>query len=147
MNAVAWTLRVTSVDGRTARVATRRHQFSVSRPLSFDVEHEGITALEYALGAVGAEIVTGLRELARRRRLDIEDLEAVVSAELKNPLVYLEVVGEKGDPTIARMHIKVYVTSTESEAVVQTLFRETLERLPLARTFRELIDFQVVLTP
>jgi hypothetical protein len=144
MNTVAWTLRVTSVDGRTARVATRRHQFAVSRPVSFDIEHDGITALEYALGAVGAEIVTGLRELARRRRLDIEDLEAVVSGELKNPLVYLEVVDEAGDAAIARIQVKVHVRSGESEAVVQTLFREALERLPLARTFRELIDLEVV---
>ena len=86
MSDFVWTLRVASPDRRTARVASRRHQFEVTRPIDFDAEHDGITALEYVLGAIGAELVTGFRELARRRRIEVENLEAVVQGELDNAL-------------------------------------------------------------
>jgi uncharacterized OsmC-like protein len=149
MNPYTWTLRVTSPDRHTARVTTRRQQFAVTRPVNFDVEHDGISALEYALGALAAELVTGLREFAHRRRVDLDDLEAVVTGELKNPLTYLEVMGEEGDPSISRVHIKLYVTSREPEPAVQALFRQAVELLPLARTFRDLVrlDLQFVHTP
>ncbi len=149
MDAFTWVLRVTSPDRHTARVASRRHQFVVTRPLDFDAEHDGITAIEYALGALGGEIVTGLRQIARRRRLDLEEIEAVVAGELKNPLAYLEVIGEERDPALSRVQMKIYVTSRESEATVQALFSEVVELLPLARTFRDLVrlDLHVVHVP
>jgi hypothetical protein len=64
-------------------------------------------------------------------------------------LAYLEVVGEEGDPAISRVQMKIYVTSPESEAAVHTLFREVVELLPLARTFRDLVrlDLHVMHTP
>jgi hypothetical protein len=149
MNAFVWTLRVASPDRKTAKVASGRRQFAVARPLDFDAEHEGVTALEYALGALGGEIVTGLREMAARRRIDLEDVEAVVVGELDNPLAYLEVVGEEGHSGISKVQVKVYVRSPEDDAVLRRLFHQTLELLPLARTFRSLIqlDLQVVPTP
>ena len=144
-----WTLRVTSPDRKAARVATRGQQFEVTRPIVFVAEHDGISALEYVLGAVGAVRVTGVREFARRRRLDVDDVEAVVRGELDNALTYLEVIGEAGHPAISRIEVKVYVASPDSEASVRTLFQEAVERLPLARTFRHLVrlDLDVIRTP
>jgi hypothetical protein len=147
MGLYAWTLRVTSPDRQTARVASGRRQFAVTRPLDFDAEHEGITALEYALGALGAELVTGIRELAKRRRLDVEDIEAVVVGELDNPLTYLEVVGEEGHPGISRVQVKIYVASSEREATVRGFVQQAIELLPLARTFRSLVRLELHVMP
>jgi hypothetical protein len=143
MNGYSWTLRVTSPDRRTARVACRRQQFVISRPLNFDSEHDGLSALEYALGALAGELVTGVRELARRRRLDLDDVEAVITGELHNPLAYLEVAGETGDASVSRIALKVYVTSPAPEDAVQTLVRDAMNVLPLARTFRDLVRVEV----
>jgi hypothetical protein len=134
MNEFQWRVRVTSGAGDTARVSARRHQFTVGRPLDFDAEYGHLTALEHVLGAVGAEIVSGLRVFARRRRLEIDDVEAVVDGALDNPLTYLEVVGESGDPGLARLAIRVFVASPHDEATVRRLWDDTLARLPLART-------------
>jgi hypothetical protein len=81
MGAFTWSLRVTSPDRRAARVARRKRQFAVSRPLDFDVEHEGITALEYALGTFSNRPVNSMEiafakiscvaEAAARLRLDV----------------------------------------------------------------------------
>lgn len=135
MSELSCRLRVTANESGAARVSVRRHQFSVGRPLSVDVEDEHVTALEYALGALGAEVVNGLREFAARRRLELDAVEAVVDGDLDNPLLYFEVVGETGHPGLSRIAIKVYVASPHDDDTVRQLWSDTLDRLPLARTF------------
>jgi len=102
MNSTTCTLRVTATDRDVARVSVRRHQFTVGRPIEFDEASPRIAALEYALGAVAGEVVSGLRVFAWRRRVDVDQIEAVVTGELEHALAYLEVVGESGRPRIAR---------------------------------------------
>ncbi len=127
------TLRVTAGARDVARVAVRRHQFSVGRPIEFDGSSPRIAALEYALGAAGAEVVNGLREFALRRRLQLDGVEAVVSAELEHELVYLDVIGESGHPAIRRLHVKLFVACADA-AAVRALFDEVLQKLPLTQT-------------
>ena len=143
MTEPVWTLRVTSPTRQTARVSTRQQQFDVMRPLNFDIAQPGISALEYALGALGGEIVTGVRELAWRRRLDVEQVEAVVTGELGNPLAYLEVEGEEGDASLSKIHLKVYVSSREEDDTVRSLFHEATMLLPLICTFRRLVQLEL----
>lgn len=137
---------MTSSDDETARVSVRRHQFTVGRPLDFDAEYGRLTALEYALGALGGEIVTGLRVFARRRRITLDQVEAVVAGALDNPLTYLEVVGEEGHAGLSRVGLKVYVASPHDEAEVRRLWDDTLERLPLVRTFGASVELTMDLT-
>ena len=82
MDALHISLRVTAPDPDVARVSVGRRQFSIGRPLEFDEASPRVAAIEYALGAVGGEIVNGLREFADRRRLPIDAVEAVVTGEL-----------------------------------------------------------------
>ena len=110
MDTIAFSLRVTAPDPDVARVSIGRRQFSIGRPLEFDDASPHVAAIEYALGAVGGEIVNGLRAFADRRRLSIDAVEAVVSGALESGLTYLEVIGEQGQPRIARIHVKVFVS-------------------------------------
>src|SRR5215831_2123266 len=103
MTAIMMSLRVTAPDSAAARVSVGRRQFSIGRPVEFDEVSPHVAALEYALGAVGGEVVNGLREFARRRRLELDAVEALVTGELENGLTYLEVIGERGKPTIRRI--------------------------------------------
>src|SRR3954466_8907412 len=100
MNAITMSLRVTATARASARVSVGRRQFSIGRPVEFDEASPHVAALEYALGAVGGEVVNGLREFARRRRMPIDAIEAVVTGELQDGLAYLEVIGETGRPRI-----------------------------------------------
>jgi hypothetical protein len=61
-----WNVRVTATGKDTASVFARRHQFTVGAPVHFDEEYGQVSALEYALGAVGAELLNGLVSLGRR---------------------------------------------------------------------------------
>jgi hypothetical protein len=146
-NAVTCSLRVTATESELARVTVRRQQFQVGRPLELDEESGRIAALEYALGALAAEVVNGLRVFAARRRLDVEAIEALITAELKHALAYLEVVGEAGPPTIGRIRLQVFVASAD-EAGVRRLWGDVLDRLPLACTLRLAvpIEFELSIT-
>ena len=86
MEGHTWTLRVSAMERGQATVYTRQHQFCVGAPVHFDRSYEAVSALEYVLGAMGADVVNGLQMLARKRRVAIERLEAAVMGELNNPL-------------------------------------------------------------
>ena len=111
MDAMVISMRVTAPDRRIARVSIGSRQFSIGRPLEFDDASPHVAAMEYALGAVGGEVVNGIRAFAARRRLEIDAIEAVVTGELAGGLTYLEVIGEDGTPRIARIHVKVFVAA------------------------------------
>jgi hypothetical protein len=143
---IAISLRVTAPDPGVARVSVGRRQFPVGRPVEFDEASTRVAAIEYALGAVGAEVVNGLRVFAERRRLVIDAVEAVVSGELQNALTYLEVIGEQGQPRIARIHIKVFVAAEDPTAIA-ILFKQVLERLPLLCTLRAAVALTIELVP
>ena len=142
------TLRVTAADPELARVTVRRHQFDIGRPMELDEAAPRISALEYALGAVAGELVNGLRVFASRHRVDVDRVEAVIAGELEHGLTYLEVVGEAGQPRIARVHLKVFV-ATADELGVRRIWSELVERLPLFCTMRAAfpIDLELTMTP
>ena len=142
--AIAISLRVTAPGPGAARVSVGRRQFSIGRPVEFDDASPHVAAVEYVLGAVGGEVVNGLREFARRRRLAIDAVEALVSGELQDGLAYLEVIGEAGRPRLRRIAVKVFVASVDHEAT-RALFDEMIERLPLISTLREAAEVDVVL--
>jgi hypothetical protein len=144
MTAITISLRVTAPGSAAARVSVGRRQFSIGRPVEFDEASPHVAALEYALGAVGGEVVNGVREFARRRRLPIDAVEALVTGELQNGLSYLEVIGERGRPRIRRIAIKVFVASIDHTAT-RALFDDMIERLPLICTLREAVDLDVEL--
>jgi hypothetical protein len=145
MSDYRWTLRITATDADAAHVVMRRHRFAVGRPVDFDADYPHVTALEYALGALGGEIVNGLRIFAKRRRIEIHEIEAVVNGELENPLTYLEVVGEPGHPGLSRVSVRVYVASPHDEETLRGLWDEARERLPLVRSFGEAVGLIVEL--
>jgi hypothetical protein len=144
MDTIAFSLRVTAPGPDVARVSIGRRQFSIGRPLEFDEASPHVAAIEYALGAVGGEIVNGLRAFADRRRLSIDAVEAVVSGALENGLTYLEVLGEEGQPKIARIHVKVFAAAADAVAT-RRVFDQMLDRLPLVCTLRAALHLTIEL--
>ena len=148
MNEVSCTLRVTAPgDGAAARVSVRRHQFIVGRPIEFDEQSPEIAAMEYVLGAVGAEVVNGVRAAARRQRVDVDQIEALVTGEVEHALVYLEVIGEQGQPRLSRVHVKLFVTGPD-EPAIRRVYAAVVERLPLVCTLQAAarVDLELIVT-
>ncbi len=88
-----------------------------------------------------------MRLLAAKRRVEMDQVEAVVQAGLNNPLTYLGVVGEKKvDPGLERVQVKVYVSFIEPAESLDGVWNEMIERSPLIRTFRSVLDFELSLS-
>jgi len=145
MEGYTWTLRVSASERGQATVFTRQHQFRVGAPVHFDRAYEGVSALEYVLGAIGADLVNGLQMLGRRRRLAIDRIEARVEGELNNPLAYLGVLGESGHPGLEKVRVRVYLASSEEETAIHRLWHEMLATSPLVHTFQAAIQFELTL--
>lgn len=140
-----WSVRVTARDHQNAAVYARKQRFDVGAPLAFDVEDERTSAFEYALGAVGADLVAGMKLACRRKRLDVDSVEALITGELDNPLAHLGVVGEEGHPGLRRLTLKMFVESLEEEEVVREVWEQVLERSPLYCTFKAIAAFDLEL--
>jgi OsmC-like protein len=140
-----WSVRVGNVSGDRVTVYVRQHRFDVGAPVQFDQKYDSLTALEYVLGAIGADIVNCLRTVARRRRVEIDKVEALVSGKLNNPLTHLGVVGEEGHPGLETVSVRVYVSSMEKEDRIRQVWAEMQERSPLVCTFRSAIHLELEL--
>jgi hypothetical protein len=140
-----WSVRVASDDQRGAVVYARTNRFEVGAPISFDAQAVRSSALEYLLGAIGADLVAGMKERCHRRRLEVDNVEAVVQGELDNALAYLGVVGEEGHTGLKELTIKVYVETLEEEEDIRVAWDEMLTRSPLYRTLAPVVHFNLEL--
>jgi hypothetical protein len=143
--AMTWTVRVSSRDRQRATVYARKRSFEVGPPLAIDVEDERTSAFEYLLGAIGADLVAGMKLLCHRRRLEVDNVEALIHGELNNALAHLAVVGEEGHPGLERLTIKVFVETLEEDDDVRKVWDEMLQRSPLYRTFSSIAHFDLKL--
>ena len=145
MDDTRWTIRVTSsiAQGDLSIAYARKHSFVAGDAVSFDVEHENVTALEYQVGALALDIAGTLRRLAKKRRLDVDAVEVLVHGNLHNPMVYLGVVGETGDAGISKIEAKVYISSLEDDAVIAKLWAAMLQIAPIVNTLRKSCELQL----
>ena len=143
---MTWSLRVRSVGRRRAVAYARQHRFEIGAPVEFDERADAVSALEYALGALAGDLVNTFTELARRRRVPLDGVEAVVSGALDNPLTVLEVVGEQGRPVLETVTLKVYVTSPAPSGQIEALWSDAQALSPLTVTLRGALDLQLHLT-
>jgi hypothetical protein len=139
-------LRVTRSAGAAAcTVFARKHRFSVGGALSFDEQHPAVTALEYALGALAADVIEGYAAAARRARVDVDNLEAVVQGDVENALAHLGVVGIDGRPRLSQLTLKVYASSTDDDEVLQKLWADVLAKSVLVTTFSGVVKLELSL--
>ena len=75
-------LRVASKNEDCVAAYIRRQRLEIGRPLTFDEQYPGITALEAFAGAFAGEVMSGLRLRARKRRIELGEVEGVVKVWL-----------------------------------------------------------------
>jgi hypothetical protein len=130
-----WSLRLTRSAGEAQATAfARKLKLGIGPPLTFDENEPQLTALELLLAALGADLLNGFEKLARERRVEIDHLEAVVLAELEDPLAHLGVVGATGTPRLTWASVKVYVSSLADEPVLRVIWADAVWRSPLVST-------------
>jgi len=129
-----WAVRVHSVGPEHARAYARNHAIDLGTAASFKETDPQPSAVEVVLAALGADLVNGLEALARRRGIAVDGIELSLTGELGNPLVHLGVVGEEGDPGLARVEGTLYLGVDAEPEVAEELWRVVRERSPLWAT-------------
>jgi hypothetical protein len=140
-----WSVRLSALEDGRSKAFVRRHQLEIGSALEFDPEYKHLTALEMALAAVGADLASGLRAGARRRRVALDSLELVVDATLNNPLTHLGVIGEEGTSAIERLRVKVFASPAEAEQDLRAVLDEVMRRSPLVQTLIRSVQLEVEL--
>jgi uncharacterized OsmC-like protein len=140
-----FSVRVSGATDGSATAFVRKHRFVVGSPVTFDEQAAHVSALEYLLGAFGADLVTGLVAAARARHVDVDHAEALVRGELDDELAAVGVVGASGHAGLARLQVKVYASSAADEETLRALWKQTLERSPLVRTLERVVRLDLVL--
>jgi len=143
--AAGFSVRVSGSTDGSATAFVRKHRFVVGSPVTFDEQAHHVSAVEYLLGAFGADLVTGLLAAARARHIEVDHAEALVRAELDDELAAVGVVGATGSPGLARLQVKVYASSVAQEETIMALWKGVLERSPLVRTLERVVRLELVL--
>lgn len=140
-----WTVRVRSTGEQEANVYAGRHLFSVGKQASFTDQEAAPTAVEYLMGALGADLVSGFRNQAKKRGVEVDSTECVVKGRLDNPLVFLGVVGAEGRPGFSSMSVTLFVSADADEDSLQEVWRDSLAVSPIFDTLKKCVSLSLEL--
>ncbi|MBK8979824.1 MAG: OsmC family protein [Planctomycetes bacterium] len=127
-----WRLRARASGHLRSTVYCRNFQWDLGQPVSFEEKDAHPSAVEAALGALGADLATGFATACSRAGLQIDDVELTVRGRLHDALATVG-LGD-GDPGFAAIDVKLFASTFDDEARVRAVFDDTVRRSPLAAT-------------
>ena len=131
-----WKTRVRWTGPQATTVYSGKHSFAVGAAAGFAPGDPQPSAVEYLLGALGADLTASFERHAARQGIVVDALEMVLSGRLENPLVYLGVVGETGSPGFAWIGGVLYVSADADETTLRAVWETTLAHSPLYNTLK-----------
>jgi TusA-related sulfurtransferase len=133
-----WRARVRTTGGLRETAYCRNFSFGVGQSASFEERDEHPSAVEYALGALGADICACLALASGEAGVVLDDVEITVRGRLRSVLAHLGV--EAGDPSFGRIEARCFITTTEDEERIRPVWEAALGRSPLVCTLRKSVD-------
>lgn len=130
-----WRLRARSSAPLVTTVYCRNFQWRVGQPASFEEQDEHPSAVEAALGALAADLVTGFTVACSRQGLEVDDVELTVRGRLHDVMAHLGLT--EGDPAFASIDVKLFASTFDDETRVRSVWQETVRRSPLAATLKK----------
>ena len=113
---------------------SRAHTIVCDLPVSSGGTDMGPTALEIALVSLADCAVTIYADVAKRSKVELTSLEAVVEAEKL-----------EGSPKIANVKLKIKAIGNDREKKLQAIWRRTEANCPVIRIFREPVPIETEL--
>jgi TusA-related sulfurtransferase len=130
--AYEWRLRARASGHLKTTVYCRNFQWDLGQPASFEQRDAHPSAVEAALGALAADLVTGFATACSRAGVAVDDLELTARGRLHDVMAHLGL--SDGDPGFAAIEVKLFASSFADEARLRAVWDETLRRSPLAAT-------------
>jgi hypothetical protein len=139
-----WRARARSTGSLKSTVYCRNFSIEVGQPASFETSDKHPSAVEYLLAALAGDLTTGFATECAKSSLTVDDIEMTVSGRLNNILAHLGL--EEGDPSVASIEMKCFVSSFEDEKKVREAWERTVRRSPLAVTLGKAVDIKIKLS-
>jgi hypothetical protein len=140
-----WSVRVRPGPNGQAVASARSNLFTLCGQASFKETDPSPSAVEYLLGILGGDLLTGFAGQAKRLDILLYGMEVTVSGCLNNPLVHLGVIGEEGHPGFEAISGTLYVSADAEEEELQSVWQEALKRSPLVNTLRRAVTLNLAL--
>jgi len=138
-----WKARARVTGKLKSTVYCRNFSIEVGQPASFETSDKNPSAVEYLLAALAGDLATGFATECSKSRLDVDDIEMTISGKLHNVLAHLGL--EEGDPSVASIDMKCFVSTFEDEAKVREVWDRVIKRSPLAATLSKAVAIQLKL--
>lgn len=140
-----WSVRVRGEKDLSAKVYSRNHTFLAGQPADFSPKVNAPSAIDYLLASLASCLTVGFKVQASKRNLEIDNLELALKGGLDNVLFHLELEDE-GSPKLEQITGTFYVSSPESEAELEELWENTLERSPIYQTLKQAVSINIKLS-
>jgi uncharacterized OsmC-like protein/TusA-related sulfurtransferase len=142
-----WSVRARGEKDLTVKIHSRNHTFIAGKPADFSPKVNAPSAIDYLLASLASCLTVGYKAQASRKNIEIDHVELSLKGNLENVLFHME-LEEEGSPKIKRIVGTFYVSSPESEAVLEELWNNTLIRSPIYQTLKQVsridIKFSIV---
>jgi hypothetical protein len=139
-------VRVSRTAGQSARAYARGHAFDLGSQASLREFDAQPSAVEYALGALGGDLMIGLARAAEAAGVTLHAVELALTGHLDNILVHLGVVGEQGHPGFRSIDGTLYVSADGDQFTIEAIWQRTLARSPLYNTLTRCADVTIRLS-
>jgi hypothetical protein len=136
-----WRARARSTGILKSTVYCRNFSIDVGQPASFETTDKHPSAVEYLLAALAGDLTTGFAGECAKNNLLVDDIEMTLSGKLNNVLAHLGL--EDGDPSIASIEMKLFVSSFEDETRLSEIWERTIQRSPLAATLSKSVNLKI----
>jgi hypothetical protein len=121
-----WRTRVRVNGPSRESVYCRNFSFPVGQPASFEERDEHPSAVEYLIGALGADVAAMFSTACSRQSIPIDDIEVTVRARIEDPLAILGLTA--GSPRVSRIELKCFASTGAEESSVRAAWSSALER-------------------
>ena len=125
-----------------AQAFVRNHAFTIGQPASFDTQDAAPSAVEYLLACLGGCLAVAFQWRASQRSIEVRNLEVSLQAQVDNILAFLG-LAEDGHPGLKGVEGRLYVEAEAEDAVLQQLWRETLDRSLVTQSLARQVPIQV----
>ncbi|QCJ43849.1 osmotically inducible protein OsmC [Bacillus sp. S3] len=140
-----WSVRVQGENDLSAKVHSRNHTFTVGQPADFSPKVNAPSAIDYLIGSLASCLTVGYKAQASKRNLEIDHVELSLKGGLENVLYHMELEDE-GSPKLGQFTGTFYVSSPESETVLEELWKNTLARSPIYQTLKQAVKIEIRLS-
>jgi TusA-related sulfurtransferase len=127
-----WRARVRRSAPLAETVYCRNFSFTAGQPASFEEKDAHPSAIEYLIGALGADLVAVFADQCGRAGLAVDDIELTVRARLHN--VFVSLGAEDGDPSLRSLEVKCFASTMEDERAVRAAWEQAAARSPILAT-------------